>query len=212
MGSNAFRVLVAHREPLPDLGVTRSLDCVIEIVNDRALYERTLRDLRPDIMVTDLDPAGAGDPMDLVRRLSMISPSTSLIVMVQPSDMALVGQAMELGARGFVPLPVNPRALTQILKRELDDLSMSQEMNRLRTQNELPFVPIPGATLDEIEKMAILRSLDAAGGSTGKAAKMLGISVRKIQYRLREWKESQPELFQRRGNRIVVAKTTTPAG
>ena len=46
---------------------------------------------------------------------------------------------------------------------------------------------IPGSTLAEIERVAILKSLEAVGGSTARAASMLGISQRKIQYRLREY-------------------------
>jgi DNA-binding NtrC family response regulator len=49
-------------------------------------------------------------------------------------------------------------------------------------------VKIPGSTIQELEKHAILETLKAVGGSTSKAAKMLGISVRKIQYRLRDWR------------------------
>jgi DNA-binding NtrC family response regulator len=48
-------------------------------------------------------------------------------------------------------------------------------------------IQIPGSTLDEIERYAITRALEAAGGSTSKAAEMLGISVRKIQYKLHEY-------------------------
>jgi two-component system NtrC family response regulator len=47
---------------------------------------------------------------------------------------------------------------------------------------------IPGATLFEIEREAILRTLDQVGGSTARAAEILGVSVRKIQYRLKEYK------------------------
>jgi two-component system NtrC family response regulator len=46
---------------------------------------------------------------------------------------------------------------------------------------------IPGASLAEIEREAILRTLELLGGSTSRAADMLGISVRKIQYRLKEY-------------------------
>jgi two-component system NtrC family response regulator/two-component system response regulator HydG len=34
---------------------------------------------------------------------------------------------------------------------------------------------------------AILRTLEMVGGSTSRAAEILGISVRKIQYRLKEY-------------------------
>jgi DNA-binding NtrC family response regulator len=46
---------------------------------------------------------------------------------------------------------------------------------------------IPGLTLAELERMAIERTLSAVDGSTAKAAEILGISRRKIQYRLKEW-------------------------
>jgi len=48
-------------------------------------------------------------------------------------------------------------------------------------------VAIPGSTLSEIEREAILRTLEAAQGSTSKAAAMLKISARKIQYKLKEY-------------------------
>ena len=48
-------------------------------------------------------------------------------------------------------------------------------------------VRVPGATMAEIERYAILSTLDATNGSTTKAAEMLDISVRTIQYRLHEY-------------------------
>ena len=47
--------------------------------------------------------------------------------------------------------------------------------------------PIPGATLAELERYAILKTLEHAGGSTSRAAEILGISTRKIQYKLTEY-------------------------
>jgi len=49
---------------------------------------------------------------------------------------------------------------------------------------------IPGATMAEIEKFAILETLKATGGSTSKAAEILGIGTRTIQYRLHEYNEA----------------------
>jgi len=46
---------------------------------------------------------------------------------------------------------------------------------------------IPGATMAELERYAILETLKAAAGSTSKAAEILGISARTIQYRLHEY-------------------------
>ncbi len=45
----------------------------------------------------------------------------------------------------------------------------------------------PGTTMREIERWAILSALESAGGSTVKAAELLDISVRTIQYRLHQY-------------------------
>jgi two-component system NtrC family response regulator/two-component system response regulator HydG len=48
-------------------------------------------------------------------------------------------------------------------------------------------VSIPGSTFADIEREAILRTLEAVGGSTSRAASLLQISARKIQYKLKEY-------------------------
>lgn len=55
---------------------------------------------------------------------------------------------------------------------------------------------IPGSTIDQLERYAILRTLEACGGSTSKAALVLGMSTRKIQYKLHEYSggdKAEPE-------------------
>jgi DNA-binding NtrC family response regulator len=49
--------------------------------------------------------------------------------------------------------------------------------------------PIPGSSLAELERYAILKTLEHTGGSTSRAAEILGISPRKIQYRLHEYQD-----------------------
>ncbi|MBX3193313.1 MAG: sigma-54-dependent Fis family transcriptional regulator [Labilithrix sp.] len=50
--------------------------------------------------------------------------------------------------------------------------------------------PIPGTTIQDLERYAILKTLEACGGSTSKAASILGVSPRKIQYKLHEYSVS----------------------
>jgi DNA-binding NtrC family response regulator len=49
---------------------------------------------------------------------------------------------------------------------------------------------IPGSTIADLERYAILKTLEACGGSTSKAATVLGVSPRKIQYKLHEYSQS----------------------
>ncbi|GAB4332051.1 MAG: sigma-54 dependent transcriptional regulator [Candidatus Abyssubacteria bacterium] len=46
--------------------------------------------------------------------------------------------------------------------------------------------PIPGSSLEDIEKYAIQRTLEAVGGNRTRAAEILKVSLRKIQYKLKE--------------------------
>jgi DNA-binding NtrC family response regulator len=69
-----------------------------------------------------------------------------------------------------------------------------------RPDEETGSALIPGASLFEIEREAILRTLDAEGGSTARAAEVLGVSVRKIQYRLKEYRTGQPVSRARAGD------------
>jgi two-component system, NtrC family, response regulator HydG len=48
-------------------------------------------------------------------------------------------------------------------------------------------IQIPGVTLAELERYAILKTLDAVEGSTARAAELLDVSIRTIQYRLHEY-------------------------
>ena len=50
---------------------------------------------------------------------------------------------------------------------------------------------IPGSSLEEIEKYAIEKTLEMVGGSTKKASQILGISKRKIQYKMKQYREKR---------------------
>jgi two-component system, NtrC family, response regulator HydG len=87
--------------------------------------------------------------------------------------------------------PGNVRALENAVERavvlcegplvDADDLPFEAS-----AEGEGP-LRIPGATMAEIERHAILKTLEAVEGSTSRAAEVLDISVRTIQYRLHEY-------------------------
>jgi DNA-binding NtrC family response regulator len=52
--------------------------------------------------------------------------------------------------------------------------------------------PVPGTSIYDLERWAILKTLEACGGSTSKAAMILGISTRKVQYKLHEYSGGKP--------------------
>ncbi|NVB37764.1 sigma-54-dependent Fis family transcriptional regulator [Pseudenhygromyxa sp. WMMC2535] len=80
------------------------------------------------------------------------------------------------------------RAVVLARGDEIEPRELPRElMTSGRTGDEMP--QVPGASLRELERFAILKTLEHVGGSTSKAARILGISPRKIQYRLNEYRE-----------------------
>jgi two-component system response regulator HydG len=93
--------------------------------------------------------------------------------------------------------PGNVRELENVVERAVI-LAQSQEVTvaelppHIATANVRDGIQIPGATLDDIERYAITKTLESTAGSTSRAAEILNISVRKIQYKLHEY-ESAPK-------------------
>jgi DNA-binding NtrC family response regulator len=88
--------------------------------------------------------------------------------------------------------PGNVRELENIVERAVvmtagDRVGIADLPPHLAPAPTPASIQIPGTTLDELERYAITKALEASGGSTSKAAELLGISVRKIQYKLHEY-------------------------
>jgi len=124
--------------------------------------------------------------MHFVRRFAAENDKT--VDRIDPSAMRLLcahrfpGNVRELEnvIERAVVLVDGPAILPKHLPAELD--SAEDDESRLPR--------IPGASLAELERFAILRTLEQVGGSTTQAARILGISVRKVQYRLRDYAEA----------------------
>ncbi len=151
---------------------------------------------------------------DLYYRLNVITIEMPAL-RARPTDVPLLASfflrkyAGENGkeVRGFSPealemltgygWPGNVRELENVVERAVV-LAQSAEV----TAGDLPpqlaatktriGLHIPGATMEEIERYAITKTLESTGGSTSRAAEILNISVRKIQYKLHEY-ESAPK-------------------
>jgi len=104
----------------------------------------------------------------------------------------------------------NVRELENVIERavvlaEGDTIEISHLPGELAAETQPGTVPlVPGATMADLERHAILTTLEACGGSTSKAADVLGISVRKIQYKLQEYgsapKSHVPAIHMRAAN------------
>jgi len=110
--------------------------------------------------------------------------------------------------------PGNVRELENVIERAVvltdgDSIELSHlppELGVVVRRSAAPTVP--GATLDELERFAILKTMESVGGSTSRAAQILGVSVRKIQYKLQEYSASS----QRRSSTSLTAVESSEEG
>ena len=95
------------------------------------------------------------------------------------------------------PWPGNVRELENAIERAViicrgetihpEDLMVAAIDAAAEKQTPSGYPPVPGSSLAELERFAILKTLEHAGGSTSRAASILGISPRKIQYKLQSY-------------------------
>ena len=175
---------------------------------DVAVCSATHRDLRAEITASRFRE-------DLYYRLNVVAVTLPPLRRRKGDIPALVNHFIDKYARGYgkeirglAPgtlnallshdWPGNVRELENVIERAVvlspgnqltaDDLpaTLCGPRPASRSADSL----IPGATLYEVEREAILRTLEMVDGSTTRAAEVLGISVRKIQYRLKEYATS----------------------
>jgi DNA-binding NtrC family response regulator len=96
--------------------------------------------------------------------------------------------------------PGNVRELENTIERavvmakneyvEPNNLPSNINVNTKKSRKETFRIP-SGATMKEIEKKVILETLQTTNGSKSKAAKILDISTRKIEYKIKEWSKDE---------------------
>jgi two-component system response regulator HydG len=147
---------------------------------------------------------------DLYYRLNVVRLEVPPL-RARPSDVALLAEHFlrqyaeenEKGIHGFTqravdallahPWPGNVRELQNAVEQavvlcesgtvDAEDLPIAPAPTEIDPLKMM----IPGITLAELERYAILKTLEACGGSPTRAAAILGVSRRTIQYRLQEW-------------------------
>jgi transcriptional regulator with GAF, ATPase, and Fis domain len=97
------------------------------------------------------------------------------------------------------PWPGNVRELENAMERAVvlcrgetirpEELAITNPEDSGASTGSEGYPPVPGSSLTALERFAILRTLEHVGGSTSRAAEILGISPRKIQYKLQAYLE-----------------------
>lgn len=160
-------------------------------------------EFRPHLLVTEEAlPWMSG--LELMREAHGLDPDLEVVVLADHGSIASAVELVREGASDYLAHPVEPEQLHAALDRALERRRERQEVRpqhliakrRLRALARDaaagPDSPpaIPGSSLAAIERHAILSTLELTGGSTSQAARILGISPRKIQYRMNEYRSA----------------------
>ncbi len=87
-----------------------------------------------DIIVLDVQlPDGYGP--SLLERINREQPSLPVIVVTGYGDIDMAVEAMKLGARDFIPKPVDMVRLRQAVDKAADSVALVRELNHLRQQH-----------------------------------------------------------------------------
>jgi DNA-binding NtrC family response regulator len=173
---------------------TLTVDVRIVAATNRDLKERMKAGLFREDLFYRLNVVQVDVPPLRVRKSDIPLLATAFLQRFALDNGRTIRGFSEAALRGLLsyPWPGNVRELENAIERAVV-LCPGDQLG----PEHLPAVPddavrdlellVPGISMAELERMAILQTLDAVGGSTAKAAEILEISRRKIQYRLKEW-------------------------
>lgn len=115
-----IQVLLADDHPVVRAGYRRLLEqagdiqVVAEAADGDAAFSWLLRAL-PDVLITDLAMPGGGG-LELIRRVLLRWPAARVLVFSMHDSPALVRQALEAGARGFLTKGSAPESLVDAVR------------------------------------------------------------------------------------------------
>ena len=152
---------------------------------------------------------------DLYYRLNVIPITVPLlrerredIPVLAEHFLNIISERNKKGLRGFSPSAMdlltrnqwkgNVRELENVVERAVimarGELVQPEDLpaNLRQGESEETIGVTPGRLLSEVEKEAIIKTLELTGGNRTEAAKLLGIGRRTLQYKLKEYGLSSP--------------------
>lgn len=185
----------------PSVGVV--LEHTLAKIGHRPLLVSSVDDAMKAIARTPVDLVIADYVMpklsglDLLKALQRDGSKVPVIIMTGYSSIENAVTSIKSGAVDYLTKPIRAETLEIAVNQALEQMYLRRENETLRDQVQKltaagsgtppaspPAVEPPVFNLDELERMAIDRALQATGGNRTRAAKLLGISERTLRNKL----------------------------
>lgn len=151
---------------------------------------RVMETTPADIVLLDLNLPGMGG-MEMFQALRRKWGQTQVIILTGFGDLSAAQQAIRLEAVDFLAKPCPLGQLEQALERARQRRAAVAPPMVLPEPPEeaapIPTAPTDSELLEDVERNHILAALERNGGNRAAAAAELGISLRKLYYRLEKY-------------------------
>lgn len=174
------------------------LGCRATVVGTAEAGLRSMAEHRHPVVIMDLNLPGMGG-MEALEQIRQRWPATAAIVLTGFGDLESARRAIHLDVVEFLTKPAHLGDLEVALARaeqRLRDADVQAIQARVAAEHPAPQAPAeasdesqpPPTNLRDLERQAILDALQRCQGNRQRAAEALGISVRTLYYRLKEYR------------------------
>jgi DNA-binding NtrC family response regulator len=184
-------ILVAGAEPTDRETILQTVGDQCHVVASQTVEDALAhRTDEVDLVITEIKSTRL-DGMDLMRRWKSRHPSTPFVMLAEQSDAAGAIEAMKSGASDCVVKPIDADELRTTVLHLISSTSDNGASTTDRGSNgghrrktiDIP----PDTSLEDLERAAVEQALVQHHGNRTHAARMLGISVRTLQRKLKAW-------------------------
>jgi two-component system response regulator NreC len=138
----------------------------------------------PDVILMDISMPDSGG-IDATRRIKQLVPEARILILTVHEDKGLMQEGIRSGAMGYIlKRAVKSELINAIHTVMRDELYLHPAMARLLLmENPTPVLEVAGPTSDPLtsREVDVLR-LIAQGYTNNRAAEILNISVRTVEY------------------------------
>lgn len=152
----------------------------------------------PLLVISDIETnnSGVNRVAHSLREASIDAP---VIVLADRSSYDKAVESIQEGATDYLLKPINAAELSLKLTRAINEQRLTRELKALQNEKHTTAGDSPQTdttdevkTLQSLEREAIISTLDRFNGVRGKTAKALGISVRTLQRKIKEYGYGNP--------------------
>jgi two-component system response regulator NreC len=184
-----IRLLIADDHTILRAGLTSLLNAepemeVVGEAHDENSAVAQAVEKHPDVILMDISMPDSGG-IDATRRIKQLMPEARILILTVHEDKGLMQEGIRSGAMGYIlKRAVKSELINAIHTVMRDELYLHPAMSRLLLmENPAPAMEVTGPTPEQLtsREVEVLR-LIAQGYTNNRAAEILNISVRTVEY------------------------------